>query len=151
MKTILNFILCLLISLTSFSQTDNDSIIVLNFYPEDYVEYKPLFNKIKNGQEFTINIESSGCFHHSIKRLTIKKSENKYYIEYNSKIKQLTEKQIISIKKFENELKKPLTLGCTTTDTYTITYLKQTQKVTDSSCSWHGFYNLMEELSLNKM
>ncbi|MCJ8290386.1 MAG: hypothetical protein HRT58_12035 [Crocinitomicaceae bacterium] len=150
MKLILSLILFSTITLTSFSQASDDTtVMVSTFYPKDQVEYKPLLGKIKNGEEFNLTVESSGCFHRSTYKLNIKKTENKYFAEYNGKTIQLNQKEIEAVKKFENELKKPRHLFCTTTETYMISYLGQSQTVVDGSCSWKGFHNLIGELSFN--
>lgn len=119
------------------------------YFSEGYVDYKPLLDKIKNGEAFYIKFVSSGCFHHQTEKLKIEKKENKYFASYNDKTINLSNKQLTIVREFEGELKKPRYMFiCTTTETYDIIYLDDSQQIIDSSCDWHGFNNLLVDLSL---
>lgn len=148
MKIVFNIFLCVIITFSGSTQSNYDTIIDFTLYSEDYVEYKPLLNNLKNGEQFIINFESIGCFHNTNHTLKIEKKSDIIYAEYNGTTKQLNKKEIKSLGKFENELKKPKRTGCTTTSTYTIISMNDTQRIMDGSCSWNGFYNLMEDLSI---
>jgi hypothetical protein len=78
--------------------------------------------------------------------LKISKRGGLFYAIHGSKEKALLEKDLKAIKEFEQQTRLIGGGGCTTVDTYLISYNGRQQEITDESCNWEGFYLLMKAI-----
>ena len=144
---------------TMFNKTENVNIelidrkkysidLCLNFLDHESDSYQPFITRLENGDSYSIQVSSQGCFHSSKEVITVKRKSNKYYLTFKEEEKLLDTSEIKAIKNFEKELNYMKSYGCTTTDTYILKYKSQEVKISDGSCSWKGYYYLKKELKL---
>jgi len=96
-----------------------------------------------------MHLVSIGCFNQTNENIIISRSAEGYHIEYGKKSKKLTPSELTYIRTFESELLKTVEMGCTTVDTYTLTYNNVKVTKTDGSCNWNGKFQLMKQLGLH--
>ena len=126
------------------------SIVLCTDYLEhDSGVFQPFVDQLKNGESYTIQVSSQGCFHRSDEVLIINKKQDSYHLSFGNIKKLLNEGDMESIRNFESQLRHMESFGCTSTDSYTLTYKKETVTISDGSCSWSGFYYLKKQLGLN--
>jgi hypothetical protein len=146
---------------TMFEKTENINIeisekkkysvdLCLNYIDYDSESYKPFIDLLKNGEEYSIQVSSQGCFHSTDEKIIITRKVDKYYLNYGATNKLLNNADIKAIRKFEIELNYMESFGCTTSDTYVVKYKKKEVKISDGSCSWNGDYYLKKKLNLTK-
>ncbi len=111
--------------------------------------YQPLINQLNEGEHYSINITTEGCYHRSEQELTIRKASGQYYMTYNGKDKLLSKDDIKAIEHFEIELNYMEPYGCTSVDYYVLKYNNREVRINDGSCSWNGLSNLKQKLNLN--
>ncbi len=135
----------------NISENNNHQIIDLCV---DYLDYetqnhKPIIDKLKNEESYSILVESSGCFHNREEKMIITKKGNNYYLKYKKRKKKLKEKEITAIRHFEIEMTTiPQIYFCTTVDGYTLKYNNEETVFIDRGCEWKGFYYLKKKLNL---
>jgi len=106
----------------------------------------PLIDLLQDGESYTINTTSLGCFHSCKESFKISRKANDYTVECNGIIKVLSESTVAEIRDFEIKLQN-LTNGlCTTKDTYELVYGSTVIRVTDDSCMFNGGHKLMRIL-----
>lgn len=131
---------------------DNDSTqltLCTNRYNNNEADHIPLISQLKEGEFFSIKIESKGCFHTLPDSIQIERVNQRYYRTYRNNKKELTPKEYEHIQRFEMELNLfDRRGGCTTTDTYTLSYKGQTLTYKDASGEWNGYNHLLEHLGL---
>lgn len=111
----------------------------------------PIISKLKIGESYSIHMSSQGCFHSGEDELILKReSVDEYSAKYNDSSYHISIQQLKFIKIFEFEIRY-LSFGCTTEDTYTITYKNKSKEYVDGSCEWHGFDILLHELNIIKI
>lgn len=123
-------------------------VLCLDYMDHDSEPYKPFIDQLKNGEEYTIQIVSQGCFHSSDELITVKRTSNKYYVTFNGAEQPLSTDQIWAIRHFEIELNYMESSGCTTTATYLVKFKDQEVHISDGSCSWFGASFLKKALNL---
>ena len=121
----------------------------------DYFNYKsdpyvPIISRLQNGENYTIEIESRGCFHYSKDTIVVLNKTGEFYVVYGGNEKKLSESGIKAIKRFEIELNHMQSEGCTTVDTYILTYKNESMVLFDGGCKWHGGGYLKSTLNLVK-
>ena len=106
-------------------------------------------DSIKIGEQYQIHYSSQGCFHHEEDSIVINRTELGYSTFCENQIFPLTEREIKTIRAFENILffcNKDA--GCTTLDSYSIKYKDFHVLIClDSSCDWNGFSQLKKALA----
>jgi hypothetical protein len=125
-----------------------DTTILLPVTELDYQKekYKPVIDKLKDGETMHIHFTSDGCFHSVAEGLKIKRKEDQFWAEWTDKVLALKPDQVEAIRRFEMELQYfNERRGCTTVEKYVIevegnsSYYKSH---TDDSCLWSGFRQL---------
>lgn len=105
-----------------------------------------IVDRLGDGECFTIKYSSIGCFHLRDDSLTFSKKEGKLIARYKTRELYLSKKQIEAVREFEKQTKLIGGAGCTTVDSYQISYKKEISEFRDGSCKWHGFRFLKKEL-----
>ncbi|MDP5170497.1 MAG: hypothetical protein NWR72_09635 [Bacteroidia bacterium] len=146
---------------TMFSKTESVNIeltekkkytidLCLNYLDHESDLYQPFIDRLENGESYSIQVSSQGCFHSSNETITIKRKSDKFYLTFQGKDRLLDNKEIRAIRYFEIELNYMESYGCTTTDTYVLKYKSKEVKISDGSCDWNGDYYLKKELNLTE-
>ena len=131
----------------SVSESKKYSIdLCLDFIDHSKDNYIPVIDRLQENESFEIKMDSHGCFHHSQEKITIRRLQNEFSITWGEETKTLTQSDIEAVRKFEIELNYMKDAGCTTADTYVVTYNKESKKITDGSCSWKGYQYLRKQL-----
>ena len=119
----------------------------------DYFNYKaethvPFIDRLKENENYTIMISSIGDFTGGKleAHIVISKSNNTYFVEFKKNKKKLNQSQIDFIKHFELELINMESYGCSTVDSYLLTYNNEKIQISDGSCAWEGFNVLFKQL-----
>lgn len=122
---------------------------------KDYLDYaastyQPIIDQLQEGEQYSIAFASQGCFHFRERNLVIYRKQHQYYLHYKKEKRALNKEEIEALRKFEIELHyiQATTGGCTTTDSYTLTYKDTTSTAKDRGCAWGGFYKLQKQLNL---
>jgi hypothetical protein len=121
----------------------------------DYIEhekenYIPFIDQIKNNEEYSIELFSSGCFHSSKDTITISKLDDTIFLSYKGKKKQLKNEDFKKLRFFEIELN-ALSIGggCTSSTSYTFVFKDKVFEKTDDSCKWIGLHLFIEKIKQN--
>jgi len=122
--------------------------LCLNYLDYESDPYEPIIDRLEDGESYSIQISSVGCFHSSAESYIIDRKSDKYYLNYLDKTKRLNKDAVKAIRNFELELNYMDTFGCTSSDTYTLVYKQHKVKITDGSCDWNGIYFLRLQLKL---
>lgn len=110
---------------------------------------------IKLRKKWSLNYQSTGCFHWDNGRIELTYKKDKIYLVYKVKGEKsqkilLNKDKIKALISFEKQLKlmnKP-NGGCTTVDSYDIKSSFENYRIQDSSCVWNGYHYLKETLGL---
>ena len=125
--------------------------LCLDTFSHSSVKHNAFIDQIQNGERITMDVLSSGCFHHSTNKLIITREADKYFLEFKGKQRELTPKDLDVIRKFETELVHINSrVICTSSDIYTIRYKNQEIHIDDDSCMWNGWYGLKKDLGLTE-
>lgn len=121
----------------------------------DYLDYQSnknilLLDELLENQSLTIFFNSQGCFHSALEKMKVTKLKKTLIIEYRGFKHVLTPSQAKILREFEIELRSNHSDGCTTVDSYTIFNDNEAFSITDGSCIWRGFDNLISLLKLKK-
>jgi len=109
---------------------------------------KPIIDKLKSQESYSIDITSLGCFHSAKDRIIIKRIKDEYRLTLGEKEKLLGDEEIEIIRRFEEELYHMESFGCTTVDTYVLKFNGSEIKISDGSCDWNGAFYLKRDLNL---
>ncbi len=147
MKTKSGLILALCIAFSivpifSFANKDSKQDKLSSGEPE-----LTLIESLENGESFSIEITSIGCFHGKRQTILISKETNVVTASWGAISKLLTDEDIQTFKSFEIELRKLKMGGCSTVDTYVLRFGNQMFQTSDGTCSWHGYRPLIELFS----
>ncbi len=112
--------------------------------------YVTIFDQLQDKEQLHINFTSTGCFHSVKEIMTIEKENDVYYVVFKESRKMLTSIDIKAIQKFEKGLTRAHDYGCTTIDTYLITYDGRQQMISDGGCRWNGYYDLKKALGFDE-
>ena len=123
--------------------------LCLNYIDYQAETYTPIISRLLDGESYSIEIKSLGCFHDSKEMFLIERSGNSYNIISNGTKTPLSKKGVEAIKHFEIELNYMKRLSCTTVDTYIIKYKDRTRRILDGGCYWNGYYHLKKKLKLD--
>ncbi|MGR7812083.1 hypothetical protein [Lacinutrix undariae] len=126
---------------------DIDTLIVcldkINYSSIDYI---PFVDKLRDNENFEINVFNQGCVSLGSGTIKINKTQDKIIAETNNKKKELTSEEIEYLRHFEIELINMNSCCCTSTDFYTLKYNDEVLEIKDGSCNWYGYgrlYNLI--------
>lgn len=125
-------------------------ILCVDYLNEDKLDYSYYIDQLEDGDSFSINLFSYGCFHMESKLVEIKKENSSYILSYLDKKKELSELEIELLREFEKELKSIPLGACTTEDNYTLKYKDEVYKKMDGTCDWEGLRFLLINLGLKK-
>jgi hypothetical protein len=121
--------------------------LYIDYFDYSKETYTPIIDRLKENDSCTIFISSQGCFHFSKDTLVIRRNKDLYTMNWSGKFKILSVADVEKIRHFEMELKHMMDDGCTTTDTYLITYHGEPALfISDGSCNWNGRYYLKKDL-----
>ncbi len=126
--------------LTAAVQTN---IVVKNFYQEQNLT---IIESLKNGESYSIEITSIGCFHGKRQTIVVSKEADVLIAKFQDKKVVLSKIKIEAFKTFEKELRSISIGGCTTVDTYIIRYGNENFQTSDGTCSWNGGRKLLDVL-----
>lgn len=101
---------------------------------------------LQNGEIFSIEITSMGCFHGTTQTLVINKEADVFTAYFKDKSRVLTEKEINAIINFELKLRHLSYGACTTIDTYVLRYGEEIFTTSDGTCTWNGGKKLLQQL-----
>lgn len=147
---------------TMFSKTENVNIelsekkeytidLCINYLDHESDPYRPFIDRLKNGESYSIQVSSMGCFHNSKETITIKRRSNKFHLYFKGKNRLLDKNEIRTIRYFEKEINNMVeSYNCTTTDKYVLKYKSTEVIISDGSCVWHGDYFLKKALKLTE-
>ncbi|WP_341907043.1 hypothetical protein [Fluviicola taffensis] len=114
----------------------------LDYSQENYV---PVIDRLKDGESYSIHLESRGCFHSTQESITISRNNSIYSIKWDEVTKELTSEDLKIIEHFEMELAHASSFwGCTTKDNYRVSYNDELTSYEDAGCRWHGSFYLRE-------
>ena len=104
---------------------------------------KTFISTIEDEENYTIHYKSIGCFHLEEDSITLSHVGDNYFISNKSKVKKLTDKDLVEIDRLENELiNYTFPDVCTTVDVYNIKYANKKITIEEASCNWNGFNRL---------
>lgn len=105
--------------------------------------YKPVIDRLKDGEYYTVYADSRGCFHWTQDELKVKRVGKNYQASWNDHKKILTETEKEMVRHFEMELNRIEGGGCTTETNYKLLYEGHlVTKAIDGTCHWGGIYDL---------
>ncbi|MGH1385302.1 hypothetical protein [Kordia sp.] len=102
----------------------------------------PFIDTLQDGEQFTIHYSSTGCFHNTKETMTFQRENNTYYVIFNGEKKELDSNFLKKTRTFEKQLARQGNYGCTTVDSYLVTYNNVERIANDGSCSWNGYRRL---------
>lgn len=102
---------------------------------------------LQNGESYSIEITSVGCFGGTRQTITISKDADVLTASYPDFSKVLNEQHIQAFITFEHQLRVLSAGGCSTVDTYVIRFGNETFQTSDGTCSWNGGKKLLKEIS----
>jgi len=121
-------------------------IICLDKIDYSSIDHIPFIDKLKENENYLINVYNQGCVSLGSATMKINKTRNKIIAETNGKKKELTAEEIEYLRHFELELINMNSCCCTSTDYYTLEYNDEVIEIEDGGCKWYGYgrlYNLL--------
>ncbi|MDF4204527.1 hypothetical protein PXD56_16240 [Maribacter sp. SA7] len=134
------FLLSVFILTTSFSLDDSKSAEAYKYSIE---RFPTMTESLRDGEQFTIQISSIGCYHGERQTITVHNNAGVLSARLNEKRKILSLSDINEFIDFEIQLRELKFGGCTTVDTYVLSNTYDSYKVSDSTCSWSGYKKLI--------
>ena len=106
-----------------------------------------MIESLQDGESYSIEITSIGCFNGSRQTILIAKEADVFTASLKDSSILLTDSDIQTIKAFEIQLRALQIGGCTTVDTYVLRFGNETFQTSDGTCSWRGYRKLIELFS----
>ena len=106
-----------------------------------------LIESLLDGESFSIEITSVGCFSGTRQTVIISKENGVLTGSLQDSSITLTDSDIQKFKTFELQLRSLQVGGCTTVDTYVLRYGNDTFQTSDGTCSWHGYRPIIKIFS----
>ncbi|WP_052600344.1 hypothetical protein [Aureispira sp. CCB-QB1] len=129
------------------SKSKKQIVVCADYIEHEKENYIPFIDQIKNDEEYSIKLFSSGCFYFSKDTIIISKFDNTFFISYKGYKKQLENKDVQKLRFFEIELNALSTGGgCTSSTSYSFTFKDKVFEKTDDSCKWRGLHFFMETI-----
>lgn len=110
------------------------------------MSYTPIIDLLQDGESYTIQTTSLGCFHSCKETFEISREADVYRVQCGEITRDLTAEKVDEIRGFEMKLRSLSGGLCTTKDTYILTYGSTEIRVTDDSCMFNGVHKLMRML-----
>jgi len=129
-------------SASAFINTDTEKVFI-----EKQEPVTTIIESLENGESYSIEITSVGCFNGSRRTVTVSKEADLLRVSFQDFSKVLTDSDIEAFKTFEIQLRALKTGGCSTVDTYVIRYGSDTFRTSDGTCSWNGGKKLLKAIS----
>jgi len=107
-----------------------------------------LIEQLQNGESYSIEITSVGCFHGTRQTLVVYNEEGVLKANFNDISMELSNADIQAFVSFEDELRSLKIGGCTTVDTYVLRFGNDTFRTNDGTCNWNGGKKLLQHLGL---
>lgn len=105
-----------------------------------------LVELLQNGESYSIEITSVGCFGGTRQTITLSKVFDTIRARWQENYKELTENDVSVFIAFEKQLRKLKMGGCSTVDTYILRYGNETFQTSDGTCSWNGYRQILNIL-----
>ncbi len=105
-----------------------------------------IIESLENGESYSIEITSVGCFNGTRQTITISKENDILKASFQDTTKILNDLDIEAFKRFEHQLKSLEIGGCSTVDTYVVNYRNQSFYTSDGTCSWNGGKKLLQAI-----
>jgi len=102
---------------------------------------------LQNGESYSIEITSVGCFGGSRQTLTVSREADVISAQLQENTKELSDADIQTFIDFEHQLRALQIGGCTTVDTYVLRFQGESFRTSDGTCSWHGYRKIMNIFS----
>ena len=122
-------------------------LAIANKAKDHNLSYEPaltLIEELQNGESFSIEITSIGCFNGTRQTIQITKKEDIITASLKEKSRVLTTADIEVLKIFEHQLRDLKPGGCSTVDTYVLSFGDSSYHTSDGTCSWHGYRSLLK-------
>ena len=109
-----------------------------------------LIDKLESDGRLKIDFKTFGCFHFEKSGLEIIRKDGQYLAILDKTEIALSAAELQLIREFEIELREIRNGWCTTSDTYNLTIMgnSESMELIDESCNWRGFDNLLKKLGL---
>lgn len=101
---------------------------------------------LQNGESYSIEITSIGCFNGSRQTLAVFKEDDVFTVHFQDNSKVLSETEIGAFITFEQQLRSLTMGGCSTVDTYVLRYGSSNFQTSDGTCTWNGGRKLLQRL-----
>lgn len=132
--TILYLIALMVLPSLLFSQK-----IQKNISQTQTTEYVALIDLLQDGEQYEIEMISSGCFEQRRENLTIVHEGKTYKAVFGTKQLILNQNDLQALRDFEMGIRSAMGGACTTIETYVIKFRSETLHFSDASCShWFG-------------
>lgn len=138
------FLLCISTAFTSSAFANAHSI---NTYRNIQQPLPTLIESLQNGESYTIEITSVGCFNGTRQTLVVSKEADVISVDFQDITKILSEAEIEVFRSFELQLRTLKMGGCSTVDTYVLRFKSESFRTSDGSCSWNGGKKLLQVFS----
>lgn len=106
----------------------------------------PLIDLLQDGESYTIQTTSLGCFHSCKETFEIKQEARIYSVQCGDVSKTLTTITVNQIHDFEMKLQNLSGGLCTTKDSYILSFGSTEIHIIDDSCMFNGGHKLMRIL-----
>ncbi|MFS4494151.1 hypothetical protein [Maribacter sp. 2308TA10-17] len=106
-----------------------------------------IIESLENGESYSIEITSVGCFGGSRQTIRISKEREILTASFPDFSKTLSTADIEAFRTFELQLHQLQMGGCSTVDTYVIRYKGHEFRTSDGTCSWNGGKKLLKAIS----
>ncbi len=147
MKAKNNLIAIFLLIFTTTAMSAVPNTVSKNSHFEGRESNPALIEVLQNGESYSIEITSVGCFGGTQQTITISKDADVLTASYPDFSKILSEQDIEAFITFEHQLRILDVGGCSTVDTYVLRYGNETFQTSDGTCSWNGGKKLLKEIS----
>ncbi|MFK7814351.1 MAG: hypothetical protein AB8B59_17770 [Maribacter sp.] len=106
-----------------------------------------IIESLLNGESYSIEITSVGCFNGSRQTIVVSKEADILTASFLEVSKILSEEDMEAFRTFELQLQALKIGGCSTVDTYVIRFGNDTFRTSDGTCSWNGGKKLLNAIS----
>lgn len=144
-KKFLGILLLLACTSGAFSAVPNTASEGAAF--EGQETHPAIIELLQNGESYSIEITSVGCFGGNRQTITISRDADVLTASYPDFSKILSDQDVQAFINFEHQLRIIEVGGCSTVDTYVLRYGNDEFRTSDGTCSWNGGKKLLKEIS----